>query len=74
VAPDGQRELYVNPALPEWLPELTITHLRAGRGAVDLHFSDGKVEELRNTTSYRLIRGPAPRPPSPAIARSRRRA
>ena len=45
VAPDGQRELYVNPALPEWLPELKITHLRAGRGAVDLHFRDGEVEE-----------------------------
>jgi hypothetical protein len=63
----------VNPALPEWLPELTITHLRAGRGAVDLHFRDGEVEELRNTTSYRLVRAPAPRHASPELPKTRRR-
>lgn len=73
VAPDGQRELYVNPALPEWLPEITITHLRAGRGAIDLHFRDGEVEELRNTTSYRLIRAQAPRPVAPTLGKPRGR-
>ena len=36
VAPQGPRELFVNPALPEWLPELTINYLRAGRGAHEL--------------------------------------
>jgi glycogen debranching enzyme len=66
VSPGGGRELYVNPALPEWLPELTITNLRAGKGAMDLRFAGGTVEELRNTTGYRVVRAAAPRPvPAP---------
>jgi glycogen debranching enzyme len=75
VSPTGERELYVNPALPDWLPELTITNLRAGRGAMDLRFRDDTVDELRNTTSYRVIRAPAPRPmPPPLSRRGRKRA
>ena len=73
VAPDGSRELFVNPALPEWLPELTITRLRAGKGAMDLRLHDGEVEELSNSTGYRVIRGPAPRPTPPAYGSARRR-
>ena len=69
VSPTGERELYVNPALPAWLPELTITNLRAGRGAIDLRFQDGTVEELRNSTGYRVVRAPAPRPLPPRLAR-----
>jgi glycogen debranching enzyme len=72
LAPDGARELYVNPALPDWLPELSITNLRAGAGSMDLHFTDGSVDELRNTTGYRLIHAPAPRAVPPAHARARR--
>jgi glycogen debranching enzyme len=74
---DGKRELYVNPALPEWLPELTITNLRAGRGggSMDLRFRDGSVNELRNSTGYRVVQAPAPRPvPPPLGKRPRRRA
>ena len=72
VAPDRQRELYVNPALPEWLPELTITHLRAGKGAMNLRFHGGTVEEISNSTGYRIVRGHAPRPKPPPYQRTRR--
>ena len=73
IAPDGARELYVNPALPEWLPDITINHLRAGKGALDLRCHDETVEELRNTTGYRIIQGPAPRPEPPAFEGKGRR-
>jgi glycogen debranching enzyme len=59
---DGGRALYVDPALPDWLPALTITNLRAGRGVMDLEFRDGSVDVLANTTGYRVIQAPAPRP------------
>jgi glycogen debranching enzyme len=71
VSPEGSRDLYVNPALPAWLPDLTITNLRAGRGAMDLRFQDGTVEELRNGTGYRVVRAPAPRPVPPPLRRAR---
>ena len=72
VSPTGGRELYVNPALPDWLPELTITNLRAGGGAMDLRFHGEEVEALRNSTGYKLVRAPAPRPTPPPYARSPR--
>ena len=80
VAPEGERELYVNPALPDWLPELTISHLRAGRGSLTLRFHGESVEELSNSTGFRVIRAPAPRvapppyEPSPRNGRRRERA
>jgi glycogen debranching enzyme len=52
--------LYVNPALPEWMPEITIRDLRAGTGALSLHLRDGEVEVLTNTTGFEVIPGPAP--------------
>ena len=72
IAPDGKGELYVNPALPEWLPELTITRLRAGRGALDLRFHDGNVQELSNSSGYRVVRQAAPRPTPPPYGSSQR--
>jgi glycogen debranching enzyme len=59
--PDGS-VLYVNPALPPWLPELTIRNLRAGRGAVSLQLRDGTVEVLSNTTGFDVVHGAAPGP------------
>jgi glycogen debranching enzyme len=54
--------LYVNPALPSWLPELTIRNLRAGKGAVSLHLQDGSVNVLSNTTGFDVVHGAAPGP------------
>jgi glycogen debranching enzyme len=54
--------LYVNPALPAWMPELTIRNLRAGRGSLSLHFLDGSVDVLSNTSGYRVVHRPAPGP------------
>jgi glycogen debranching enzyme len=64
---DGSR-IYANPALPEWLPSLTIRNLRAGRGSLDLALNDGSVDVLSNTTGFELIHGPAPRPETGARA------
>jgi glycogen debranching enzyme len=76
VTPEGKRELYVNPALPDWLPELTITNLRAGRGggSMDLRFRDGNVDELRNSTGYRVVQAAAPRPVPRPLGKRRGRA
>jgi hypothetical protein len=61
---EGSR-LYVNPALPDWLPQLTIRNLRAGQGSIDLGVRDGTVEVLANTSAFEVIHGPAPRPGAP---------
>ena len=58
--------IYVNPALPEWLPSVTIRNLRAGGGSLDLALNDGEVEVLSNTTRFEVIHGPAPRPKPPS--------
>jgi glycogen debranching enzyme len=57
---DGSR-IYVNPALPEWMPELTIRNLRAGQGSLDIALRDGTIEVLSNSTDFEIIHGPAPR-------------
>ncbi|HEY8846826.1 MAG TPA: hypothetical protein VIM24_09215, partial [Candidatus Limnocylindrales bacterium] len=54
--------IYVNPALPDWLPSLTIRNLRAGGGSLDLAVSDGDVQVLSNTTRFQVIHAPPPRP------------
>ncbi len=56
--------LYLVPALPDWLPELTIRNLRAGRGALELRFSAGGVEILKNTSGFSVVQGPPDRWPS----------
>ncbi|HET7026350.1 MAG TPA: glycogen debranching N-terminal domain-containing protein [Candidatus Limnocylindrales bacterium] len=50
--------LTVEPALPAWLPDLTLHNLRAGAGAVSLRITDGTVEVLANTTGFE-VRTPA---------------
>jgi glycogen debranching enzyme len=54
--------LYVDPALPDWLPELTIRNLRAGNGTAGLRFHGRDVEVLSNTTGFDVIHSVAPRP------------
>jgi glycogen debranching enzyme len=61
---DGSR-LYVNPALPEWMPEISISNLRVGGGALDIHFSDGIVDVRSNTSKYEVVHAPAPGPLGP---------
>ena len=70
--------LYVNPALPDWLPELTIRNLRAGDGVAELRFRGDQVDVLSNSTGFEVIHGAAPRParweasgstqPAPAVS------
>jgi glycogen debranching enzyme len=54
--------LYVHPALPDWLPELTITNLRAGTGSLAIHFHDGEADVLSNTSGFTVVAAPPPRP------------
>jgi glycogen debranching enzyme len=67
-------KLYVNPALPAWMPEITIRNLRLGTGSLALHLVDGTVDVLSNTSGYRVVHGPAPGPlgsRGPVVAESR---
>ena len=64
--PDRHR-LYVDPALPDWLPRIRINNLRAGRGALTLAFDDGEVEVISNTTGFEVVHGRAPRPEAPPL-------
>ncbi len=52
--------LYVDPALPDWIPELTLTRLRAGRGSLDLLVRGRECEVLRNDSGFEVCHG---RPP-----------
>ena len=57
---DGSR-IFVDPALPDWLPEVTITNLRAGRGAMTLEIRADGSNVLQNTTGFEVVQGPPPR-------------
>jgi glycogen debranching enzyme len=49
-APRGK--LYVDPALPDWLPDVTLMDLRLGRRRFDIHFwRDGK------DTDFKVLKG-----------------
>jgi glycogen debranching enzyme len=32
------KRLYINPALPRWLPDITLRRLRVGKASVDIRF------------------------------------
>ncbi len=53
--------LYVDPSLPDWLPELTLTDLQVGRGRVSLHIGKRGVVIRANSTGFNVVRGPRPR-------------
>jgi glycogen debranching enzyme len=57
--------IYLDPDLPDWLPELTIHNLRAGRGALTIRFSGRRAQVLENTTGFEVRHGP---PPDLAVA------
>ena len=49
-APRGK--LYVDPALPDWLPDVTLTDLRLGQRRFDIRFwRDGK------DTAFKVLKG-----------------
>jgi glycogen debranching enzyme len=48
LTPDApSQRLYVDPALPDWLPELTLRNLRVGDAAFDIRFEGNGFEVLR---------------------------
>ena len=53
IRPDAPRDrLYVDPALPDWLPDITLSDLRLGRRTFDVHFwRDG------DETKFKVLRG-----------------
>jgi glycogen debranching enzyme len=53
--------IYVDPALPPWLPDLAISNLRAGKGAVSITLVDGTLEVTSNTTGFDVRHGAPPR-------------
>ena len=53
--------IYVDPALPEWLPEVAITNLRAGRGALSLEVRGSEVVVTGNSTGFEVRRATPPR-------------
>ena len=51
--PDAPRnKLYVDPSLPEWLPDLTVQDLRVGRHKLDIHFW-----REREQTAFEVTKG-----------------
>jgi len=56
--------------LPDWLPSVRLTGLRAGRGSLTLDVRPDGLDVSDNTTGFRLVRGPAPYP-APDDPRSR---
>jgi glycogen debranching enzyme len=55
IAPDAPRKLlYVDPALPSWLPELTLTNMRMGEHALSIRFWRDA-----NETQYTVLKGDA---------------
>jgi glycogen debranching enzyme len=67
--------IYLDPALPDWLPTLSIRGLRAGRGTVDLEFDDGRVAVSENTTRFEVSHAAPPthlsRPAPPGTSAAR---
>src|SRR5205085_11308079 len=57
------RTIYVNPDLPDWLPDLTLKNLRAGKGAAELRLKRDQVEVVTNTTGFEIVHGRILRPP-----------
>jgi hypothetical protein len=57
---DGSR-IYVDPALPDWLPDVTISNLRAGRGAMTLEIRADGASVVQNSTGFEVVQGPPPR-------------
>ena len=62
------RRLYVNPALPDWMSEISMENLRIGTGSLAIHCVDGTVAVRHNSSGYEVVVGPAPGPLGSRIA------
>ena len=60
--------LYVDPALPEWLPDLTLSDMRVGGQCFDLHFA----REPDGRTGYEVLRGDPAKVVRRSLAEARR--
>ena len=61
IRPDAPRgKLLIDPALPDWLPDVTLTDLRLGRKMLDLRFwregPETKFEVLRGDAGSVVLR------------------
>jgi hypothetical protein len=56
--------LFLDPHLPDWLPEITLRNLRVGRATADIHFyRKGKrthFDVLEKRGKLRILRQPSP--------------
>ena len=59
-----KQTLYVHPALPRWLPEITLHNLRVGSAVVTLHFwregDKTRYDVVAADETLRLVDSPAP--------------
>ena len=62
------KRMYVNPDLPDWLPQITLRNLRGGHGAATLRMERDHLEVVENTTGLEIIHGPVPRKERPESA------
>jgi glycogen debranching enzyme len=53
--------IYLDPALPGWLPSIALHDLRAGRGSLSFAMEDGSIRVLDNTTGFEVVEGAPPR-------------
>jgi len=49
--------------LPDWLPDLTLKNLRAGKGAAQIRLRRDEVDVVSNTTGFEIVHGRLPRAP-----------
>ena len=57
--------LFVQPDLPEWLPDITVKHLQVGKGYVTIRFrrerdGDTSYKVLESRGGARVVRQPPP--------------
>ena len=61
IAPDApNNRLYVDPLLPEWLPEVTLKDLRCGQNCYDIRFRRGAAAEVLRGDPTTVVTGVRP--------------
>ena len=63
IAPDAPNDrLYVDPSLPEWLPEVILRDLRCGKHSYDIRFRRGAAPEVLRGDPAKVMTGVRPGP------------